>query len=77
MSDRSSRVRCVRRLQDSAAVVVAISFDRAEKAEAARSRHDYRSFIDHYLERLWREPRSTGRTALNVVRFAENEPEGE
>ena len=33
--------------------------------------------LDHYLERLWREPRSTGRTALNVVRFAENEPEGE
>ncbi len=23
------------------------------------------------IKRLWREPRSTGRTALNMVRFAE------
>jgi hypothetical protein len=27
--------------------------------------------LDHYPERLWREPRSTGRAALNMVRFAE------
>src|SRR5260370_29883101 len=29
------------------------------------------------IKRLWREPRSMGRTALNMARFAEMEPERE